>query len=250
MLDDDDEIIIDGAWVHSGWPFVLPQQATALHMLIATATDRNLDGSLDDLVDDVGEGWFDYFTGGLDCPIRWVHPDAAGDRRERRIGRAVRREFLTSFHDAGRTTPRTVRQLATTMAELGIFRTAAEPSRWRTVRWPPLVEEVLPVSRTFREADDRRRWLAMHEDTAAQIRSLFATRSTGDTITTSLAELAEATGCPEFSIGAGLEVLRLERVLSIRLPNGEDADIDTLAASEPVTIEVRADLSPAADLEW
>src|SRR5438132_1311251 len=77
MPDEGDDIIIVGSWMCSGWRFVLPQQSTALHMLVATATDRDLDGSLDALVAELGDGWFDHFTGGLDCPVRWGYPEVA-----------------------------------------------------------------------------------------------------------------------------------------------------------------------------
>lgn len=43
MSDDSDDIIIDLRWMCSGWRRVLPEQSSALHMLVATATDRDLD---------------------------------------------------------------------------------------------------------------------------------------------------------------------------------------------------------------
>lgn len=55
-MSDGGGVVLDGTWMCSGWRYVLPHQATALHMLLATASDRDLDGSLDELVDELGYG--------------------------------------------------------------------------------------------------------------------------------------------------------------------------------------------------
>ena len=145
-------------------------------MLVATATDAELDGDLDLLVDELGGVWFEYFSGGLDCRVRWFHPDDADDREVKRCGRIARRECLAAFRKAGIRMPCTVRELAWVMADLGILTTEAGRSRWRWPEWPPLPEEVLPVSRAFRKAEDARRWSSMHAEIAHDIIELLADR--------------------------------------------------------------------------
>ena len=101
MSDGHGDVVLDGTWMCSGWQSVLPQQATALHMLVATATDRDLDGSLDTLVDELGYAWFDYLTDGLDCAVRWTHPLDLPDQIEVDAGEQARRECLAAFSLAG-----------------------------------------------------------------------------------------------------------------------------------------------------
>src|SRR5690606_26433719 len=115
MNDGGGDLVLDGTWMCSGWRYVLPQQATALHMLVVTATDRDLDGSLDELVEELGVLWFDHFTDGLDCGVRWTHPLDIRDPDEAAAGERARHECLTAFSLAGIVLPSTVRELATTM---------------------------------------------------------------------------------------------------------------------------------------
>lgn len=247
MSYDDDDIIIDRRWMSSGWRRVLPEQATALHMLVTTAGDRDFDGSLDDLVAEFGDTWFDYFTGGLDSPVRWIAPADAGRRRAERKGREARRECVTAFHAARRPMPSTVRELATTMADLRIFEVDVSVPRWRSVHWPPLPDEVLPMSERFREAEDWRRWSELHDDTARHISELLAASGPdGELILTSVEELEAATGCSDDAIRAGLEVLTRDEATTIRLPNGEIADTERLPSWAAFLAELHFDVEGPA----
>jgi len=249
MSDDQGDIIIDGAWMTSGWQFLLPQQSSALHALVATATDRKLDGPLDALVDAFGGTWFDYFTGGLDCTVRWIHPEPE-DRRERRWGRTARRECLVAFLAAGRQMPATVRKLASTMADLGIFEADLAVPRWRTVRWPPLPDEVLPVSECFRAAEAWRRWSELHDSAAFRIaRLLAASRPHGELVLTSIEELQTATGYTDLTIRAGLEVLTRDKAAILRLPNGDPADAEQLPTWVPFLVDLHLEAFGASRLD-
>lgn len=236
----DDDIILDGSWLHSGWTSLLPQQATPLHMLVATATDAVLDGDLDLLVDELGAVWFDYLSGGLECRVRWVHPDDAKDREVRRCGRVARRECLAAFRKADRPMPRTVRELAWTMADLGIFTPNSSRSRWRSPRWPPLPEEVLPVSRAFRTAEDERRWSSMHSEVALSITELLADAPADVSVLTSVERLEANTGFPELSVRAGLEVLQLEGIATYSRPDGQAFDLGELTRSDTFLAKLHA----------
>ena len=221
MSNGDGDVVLDGTWMCSGWQFVLPQQATALHMLVATATDQDLDGSLDELVEDLGLVWFDYFTDGLDCAVRWTHPIDARDRVEADAGQRARRECLTAFSLAGIVLPSTVRELATTMAELGIFTVSHDGRRWRTVAWPPMPEDVLPVSQEFRDVESRRRWLKLQEPNALKLLQVLPQ---DDVATTSVDELQRLTDLPEIAVRGGLELLVHDHALVLWQSNGDDAD--------------------------
>lgn len=247
---DGNDIILDGTWMSTGWRDVLPQQSTALHMLIATATDRDFAGSLDDLVSGFGEGWFDYFTGGLDCPIRWIHPEDEGEREDQVAGRRARRYCVNAFRATGRRLPRTVRELATTMAHLGIVEVDTSVPRWRTVQWPPLPEEILPMPRSFRVAQDRRRWEEMNGETALHIAQVVAAWSPdGEAVSTSIDDLEGATGMPEVAVRAGLEVLARYDAATLHLPSGEVGDPERIPRNVLFTVELdRAACVP--DFGW
>jgi len=232
-MNDGGDIVLDGTWMCSGWRYVLPHQATALHMLVATATDRNLDGSLDELLEELGFGWFDYFAGGLDCHVRWIHPEDAEDQVEVAAGERVRRECLTAFSLAGIVLPSTVRELAATMAELGIFTVSPDGSRWRTVEWPPMPEDALPVSEEFRETENRRRWLKLNEPNALELLHVLPI---DDLATTSIDELQRLTDLPEVAVRGGLEVLADDDALTLWDPDGELADPERVPADTRVDL--------------
>ncbi len=237
-MNDGGDLILDGTWMCSGWQFVLPQQATALHMLVATATDRDLDGTLDELVEELGIVWFDYFTDGLDCAVRWTHPLDDNDPIEAAAGERARRECLAACSLAGIVLPSTVRELAATMADLGIFAVSGDGSRWRTVAWPPMPEDALPVSQEFRDVENRRRWLKLQEPSALQLLQVLPQ---DDPATTSIDELQRLTDLPEIAVRGGLELLVDDGALDLWEPNGDGAD------PERVPSDVRLDVFLAYD---
>jgi len=237
-MNDGGDIVLDGTWMCSGWRFVLPQQATGLHMLVATATDRNRDGTLDELVEELGFGWFDYFTEGLDCEVRWVHPEDARDPADVAAGERARHECLSAFSLAGIVLPSTVRELAATMAELGIFTVNPDGSRWRAVEWPPMPEDALPVSQEFRDTENRRRWLKLQEPNAL---TLLQVLPLDDLATTSIDELQRLTDLPEVAVRGGLELLAHDGALTVWETDGDYAD------PERVQADMRIDLFLAFD---
>ena len=208
MNDNRDDLVLDGTWLCSGWHYVLPQQATALHMLVATAADRDLDGSLDDLVAELSDGWFEYYTDGLECPVRWTHPLDLLDKVEIDAGDRAQRECLAAFSLGGIVLPSTVRELAQTMAELGIFEVTEEGCRWRTATWPPMPEDALPVSKEFRDATNRRRWFKLMEPNALRLVQVLPL---DDLTLASIDDLARVTDLPEIAVRGGLEVLVNDR---------------------------------------
>ena len=232
-MNDGGDVVLDGTWMCSGWRFVLPQQATGLHMLVATATDRNLDGTLDELVEQLGAGWFDYFTGGLDCRVRWSHPEDERDRVESEAGERARRECLAAFSLAGIVLPSTVRELARSMAELGIITVSPDASCWRTVEWPPMPEDALPVSREFQDAENRRRWLKLQEPNALELLNVLPI---DDRATTSIIELQRLTDLPEIAVRGGLEMLVNDGALTLWDDDGDDADPERVAANMDIDV--------------
>jgi hypothetical protein len=129
------------------------------------------------------------------------------------------------------------------MAQLGIIEVDTSVPRWRKVQWPPLPEEILPMPRSFRVAQDRRRWEEMNGETALHIAQVVAAWSPdGEAVSTSIDDLEGATGMPEVAVRAGLEVLARYDAATVHLPTGENGDV-------LFTVELdRAACVP--DLDW
>ena len=247
MNDGDGDVVLDGTWMCSGWQYLLPQQATALHMLIATATDRDLDGSLETLVEELGYAWFEYLTDGLDCGVRWMHPLHVGDATEADADERARRECIAAFSLAGIVLPSTVRELAVAMAELGIFTVANDRTCWRTVAWPPMPEDALPVSQEFRAAENRRRWLKLQEPNALQLLQVLPR---DDMAKTSIDDLERITELPEIGVLGGLELLVHDGALDLWQPNGDDADPERVPSDMVLDVFLAFDpFTSAGDLE-
>ncbi len=237
MLSDDAFIEFNMGFVHSGWTDVLPQQAVALHALVAVASARDYDGSLDALVALAGPGWFDDSTGGLDAPVRWLHPDDGGDLDCEADAGTARDECGRAFDRARLEVPTTVRELGSTMAKLGILSFDQFIPRWRLASVLLLPEEVLPVSTALRQAQADRRWSALHEATALHLsRFLAAAGARHRALTTSVARLEAAIGHNEDGIRGALEVLVSYGVIVLTHTDGSGADPERLLAATPVVV--------------
>lgn len=203
-MHDVSNLVIDGTYLGSGWPELLPQQATALHTLVNTATEYGVDGTIDDLAESVGIGWFDHFSGGLDCDVRWTHPKYADDAEVVEDARRARLECIRSYSLSGIVLPATVRELARSMTDLGIFEVTADGRRWRTVEWPPLPEEKLAVSEEFRKTLATYRWVKLHERSARSIATFLPARHS---FVSTVDDLARVLGLSGEEVRAGLELL-------------------------------------------
>lgn len=250
MHDDDNLIELNLGFVHSGWTEVLPQQASALHSLVAKATTRRQDGSLDALVAVLGCGWFDDWTGGLDSPVRWVHPDDRGDAESETAGAKASASFRDAFRRARLAVPSTVRELAFTMVELGILDVCSDIPRWRSAPHLLLPAEVLPLSEDLREAEDERRWSALHQGAAIRMCRYLASAGGDNTpLVTSIAQLEAATGPDDDGIRAALEVSVRCGALTLRFLDGSEADPERLptTASFVVNDLQFEEVTPAVD---
>jgi hypothetical protein len=91
-------------------------------VVVATASVKDLDGSLDELIDSFGRDVFHRDTGGLDGPVWWTFPDQdETDDDQLAMDRASQEVFEAVLERAARVPPGSVRQLAMLMADLGVF---------------------------------------------------------------------------------------------------------------------------------
>ena len=232
------DLVIDGTYLGSGWPDLLPQQAMALHTLVRTATDHDVDGTIDELAGTLGVDWFEHFTGGLDCGVRWNHPLDEHDAEIVESGRRARLECIRAYSLSGIVLPATVRELARSMADLGILEVTGGGRRWRAVTWPPLPEEVLAVSDDFRDTQALCRWLMIHRPNARAILDFLPARTT---FTVSVDELGRVVDLPEAAIRGGLELLVHDGALLLTNAQNVVVDPDTIAGDQLVRAFVRYD---------
>jgi Family of unknown function (DUF6042) len=227
------EVAVAHDWWESGWNHILPRQAFWLHILVATATLRSTDGSLDQLVRDIGIDWFDRHSGGLDGPISFSFPDSdPTDLEQIELDEQTQFEFESAMARAGRPALRTVRQLAHLMADLGLFENEVDPiERWRAPETMPLVAERLPMPEAFAAAQDEWRWRSLHEASAqAIIRHVIETLDSPEQVATRLSRFARE---------AGLDLVDLRFGIAALIEDGDFALLDARDGEplDPETVE-------------
>jgi hypothetical protein len=126
---------IESDWWTSGWNAFLPRSALFLHMIVAAATVREVDGDFARLAAELGGPMFGVRSGGLSGPIWWSFPDEEDpDPEQVAIDIALQRDFEETMARAGRPFPVTVEDLVELMADLGVFVHTHEDGieRWRS----------------------------------------------------------------------------------------------------------------------
>ncbi|MBO7939277.1 hypothetical protein JTP77_025665 [Streptomyces sp. S9] len=149
----------------SGWDHVMLRQGFALTMLIGTASQPGFTGSLDDLPQEIFEGYWDMIGGDLDGALTFSWPDEEGDDEGAPEGRdaneAYRWEtFGAMLTAAGYPVPETVRELSELYLAWGLARreeTLGGP-RWPMPPVLPLPGDVLPLDADLAERLDGMRW--------------------------------------------------------------------------------------------
>ncbi|MFE6309320.1 DUF6042 family protein [Nocardiopsis sp. NPDC057823] len=134
----------DDYW-RTTWHHWLPEGPwMMLAMAVGTATHRNIDGSLQEVLDTICEEQDAELPrcGPLNGPLRWKDPsDPEGDDEAEQ----AERNFAELLALAGRTMPTTNQELADLLAELGVLVHTTDPERWRLTRPLPLISETLPL---------------------------------------------------------------------------------------------------------
>jgi hypothetical protein len=139
-------------WHDSGWQRLLPTGAMLIEAAVGTATVREIDGTLEDLIARLGYAGTISLPYGLDAPLTWVEHDA--DEETRGLCEQARAAFHTAVAATGRPVPTTIGELAALLAELGVYQhtaTADGMHRWRSEADLPPMVDVLPLPRAWVE---------------------------------------------------------------------------------------------------
>ena len=81
------DLSLHNDWFVSGWEHVLPRQALALTMLMGTASQPGVTGSLDDLLQEIFDGHWDMIGGDLDGALTFTWHAEEWDYEEAPEGR-------------------------------------------------------------------------------------------------------------------------------------------------------------------
>ena len=150
----------DDYW-RTTWHHWLPQGPwMMLAMAVGTATHRDIDGSLQQVLDTIcGEQGAELpHCGPLNGPLRWKDPkDPEGDGEAEQ----AERNFADLLACVGRRMPTTNQELADLLVDLGVLTHTTAPEQWRLSRPLPMVSDTLPLP----EGDQaRERWVRDYWD--------------------------------------------------------------------------------------
>ncbi|MGC4966289.1 DUF6042 family protein [Streptomyces globisporus] len=151
----DSSLSMHTGWWSSGWGQILPQhQGMLLCMVLGTATVREVEGDLDEIVDQiVGDsrtGLFALLGDDINLPIMWLDEEelesaeSDEERDEIRSSAAEHEATLTSaLQAAGLPVPTTTRELAQTMLDLKLV--CHQDGVWSMPEEFPLPEDTLTL---------------------------------------------------------------------------------------------------------
>lgn len=186
-------------WDQTGWCRFLPWEGALLWRMFCEATECEVDGDLDELVD-----WYspldpvafgpDFF-GGLDARV------------EHRRSWSDRRSLNRLFGKAGFVYPQTARQIAEVGRLLGLFMKKEEPRRWRAPAALPLPTEVLPMTPRQRQQEDEQRQHLLWSGPAAVIVEVLRDVGCPERVHTSVDELADLICEPSETVRQSLAFL-------------------------------------------
>lgn len=201
-------------WTSSGWHRLLPPIAFSLEMLIATATQADADGDLDDLIAAhpvLAEQLPDRGA----TPLLWHEPGRESAELERRRDQA-REALRNALASRGLTMPTTLRELADLLAQLGVYhhtRGIDGRHQWRALQLP--VVDLLDLPAEWIAAENDARWLMVTSTPAVHLHRALAHSERVPTIPTTIDRLASDVDATAAEVRLGLEGLLYQGVLTV-----------------------------------
>ena len=238
------DVVVAQDWWTAGWQDLVPEQGLFLHMVVATATARTVDGDLAGLLVTVAPDERGRARVALSDPLLWVYPAVDGhvDEHDRAAAERRRETWQEALAAAGIPVPTTIAELADVLVALGVFRRGpaggsgagtagvVRVERWRSPEGLPLASDVLALPA---------QWVAAHEeagrvvqaDRSAQrlIRYLREDCDRPRLVVSTVAKLALATDLPAVAVRRGLAALCADGDFRV-LPAGGDARTSTAAS--------------------
>ncbi len=190
-------------WTEAGWARLLPGEADALEIVVASATFHDVDGDLDELIDR-----FDITSSLLDGAATVLRPDLREERAK------PDRAFRHVLHANGISEPRTAGDLAEVLVALGLctHQVGIDGShRWRIGEL--YVTDELDLPDDWRTEDAGMRWTTVTGPAADDLLQVLG--ETGPNLITTPAELARMANSTLRDVRAGLEGLAIMGIVEV-----------------------------------
>ncbi|GAA2678527.1 DUF6042 family protein [Actinoplanes palleronii] len=179
-------------WTPSGWQRLLPYEAMFVEIAVATATVLDLDGSLDELFDQIGISRAETLPKGSQTGLSWGISDDA-DMETNLLKIRSRESLRTALAARGLRLPTTVGELAETLATIGVYHHQTENGveRWRCEDDLPEVAQVLTLPDEFVQDEQRVALLTRILPATDQLFQHLRDRGRPEVLTTSVQRLAD-----------------------------------------------------------
>lgn len=226
-------------WYDSGWQRLLPTGAMLIEAAVGTATVREIDGTLEDLIAGLGYAGTVSLPNGLDAPLTWVEQDA--DEETRRLREQAQAAFHTAVAATGRPAPTTIGELAALLAELGVYQhtaTADGTHRWRSEADLPPMVDVLALPQTWVEHEEGVQWLTRTGPAAYGLQAHLRERGRPAVLATTLERLATDSGVSPAAVRDSVEGLLFDGCVTVHRSGKivEGAELTKLAVHARITL--------------
>ncbi|MGH3937398.1 MAG: DUF6042 family protein [Pseudonocardiaceae bacterium] len=173
VLDGDTVSFMRSGWSQSAWVRLLPVQSLTLEVIISTATARNQDGTLHQLISRHPARIFD-LPEGADTLLTW--DDDKTDEQTHSLRQQAQAAFHSAVTQTGRFVPSTVVELAELLSELGVYQRISTPNgvhQWRAQTDIPAAGDVLPLPPEWIALEDDVRWRTVTAHLALDLSDYF-----------------------------------------------------------------------------
>jgi hypothetical protein len=203
-------------WFELGWARLLPDEANYIDMGVVKAHVLQRDGAIEELIDE------DLYRDALQAPLIWTTESSedAVVNTARDIAQAA---FTYAVERAGLRMPETIRELAFTLAEFGLYTcatTADGSTRWRLGKMARPIE-MLKLPETWIQLDEEARWKATTMRPSHQLLSQLVTSGQFPQVSTTIERLASEGDLTEVGVRLALDGLVYNERLDVRRGNAD-----------------------------
>lgn len=225
-------------WFELGWARLLPDEANYIDMGVVAAHVLQRDGAIEELIDE------DVYRDALQAPLVWTteSSDVTALRTARDTAQAA---FTYAVERAGLRMPETIRDLAFTLAEFGLYdcaATAAGSHRWRLGKMARPIE-MLELPGTWMQLDEEAWWNATTMRPSHQLLNQIVTSSQFPQMSTTIERLASEGDLTEVGVRLALDGLVYNERLDVRRGNVvvERSEFARLPSHARLEVHVSAD---------
>jgi GNAT superfamily N-acetyltransferase len=242
-------IRVPEGWFDLGWGPFLPRPAVDLVVMIASAGEAAFEGSLDDIYAEFQPITrpIESLEGDASFSFPEPHDDPEEAEEQREMDEGARLRFERALQRADRPVPRTTRELAQLLVEIGFLRReiVGDIERWSCPEPLPLIEDLLPLEPDFQATLARHRWESLHAGSSYRVINHLIELGQPDSVTMTLEELSAQVALPVEEMREAIALLVSEGDFTTLSVTGEVENPDQLADASPFVLRVDWDLFAA-----